>query len=81
MNAPLAHYYMYTGHNSYLTGNQLSSDSSSEPIVKALKKGVRVIELDLWPDSGGNKVKVSHGKYDRLTQSIVLFFIYFSNHP
>ncbi|XP_010032979.2 phosphoinositide phospholipase C 2 [Eucalyptus grandis] len=61
MNAPLAHYYMYTGHNSYLTGNQLSSDSSSEPIIKALKKGVRVIELDLWPDSGGNKVKVSHG--------------------
>ncbi|KAK3409793.1 hypothetical protein EUGRSUZ_J01884 [Eucalyptus grandis] len=61
MNAPLAHYYMYTGHNSYLTGNQLSSDSSSEPIVKALRKGVRVIELDLWPNSRGNKVKVCHG--------------------
>ncbi|KAI6670924.1 hypothetical protein NL676_005809 [Syzygium grande] len=61
MNAPLAHYYMYTGHNSYLTGNQLSSDSSFEPIVKALKKGVRVIELDLWPNSTGGKVKVCHG--------------------
>ncbi|XP_030524527.1 phosphoinositide phospholipase C 2-like [Rhodamnia argentea] len=61
MNAPLAHYYMYTGHNSYLTGNQLSSDSSFEPIVKALKKGVRVIELDLWPNSRGDKVKVCHG--------------------
>ncbi|OWM68715.1 phosphoinositide phospholipase C 2-like isoform X2 [Punica granatum] len=61
MNAPLAHYYLYTGHNSYLTGNQLSSDCSSEPIKKALAKGVRVIELDLWPNATGDKVEVCHG--------------------
>ncbi|KAK4854854.1 hypothetical protein QYF36_001883 [Acer negundo] len=61
MTAPLAHYFLYTGHNSYLTGNQLSSDSSVVPIIQALRRGVRVIELDLWPNSKKNDVKVCHG--------------------
>ncbi|KAJ4834701.1 hypothetical protein Tsubulata_003607 [Turnera subulata] len=61
MDAPLAHYFLYTGHNSYLTGNQLSSDSSVEPIIKALKRGVRVIELDLWPSKEKDVVEVRHG--------------------
>ena len=64
MTQPLAHYFMYTGHNSYLTGNQLSSDSSVEPIIKALGKGVRVIELDLWPGSKEDAVEVRHGGYE-----------------
>ena len=63
MDAPLAHYYLFTGHNSYLKGNQLSSISSVEPIKDALLKGVRVIELDLWPNSKGNDVEVRHGGY------------------
>ncbi|GAB2285730.1 hypothetical protein Dimus_020167 [Dionaea muscipula] len=70
MNAPLAHYFMYTGHNSYLTGNQLSSDSSIEPIIRALKRGVRVIELDLWPNSSKDGVDVFHG--GTLTSSVEL---------
>ncbi|WZZ31542.1 hypothetical protein YC2023_014943 [Brassica napus] len=61
MNQPLSHYFLYTGHNSYLTGNQLNSRSSTEPIVKALKSGVRVIELDLWPNSSGTEAEVRHG--------------------
>ncbi|KAD5962101.1 hypothetical protein E3N88_13574 [Mikania micrantha] len=61
MTAPLQHYFIYTGHNSYLTGNQLNSDCSEVPIIKALHKGVRVIELDLWPNSSKDGIDVLHG--------------------
>ncbi|KAK8513295.1 hypothetical protein V6N12_052492 [Hibiscus sabdariffa] len=62
MTAPLSHYFVFTGHNSYLTGNQLSSDCSDVPIIKALKRGVRVVELDLWPNFSKDDVHVLHGR-------------------
>ncbi|KAH9702488.1 phosphoinositide phospholipase C 6 [Citrus sinensis] len=62
MTAPLSNYFIYTGHNSYLTGNQLSSDCSEVPIAKALQRGVRVIELDIWPNSTREDINVLHGR-------------------
>ncbi|CAL9247319.1 unnamed protein product [Arabidopsis halleri] len=49
MSAPLWHYFIHTSLKSYFTGNVLFGRYSIEPIIDALKQGVRVVELDLLP--------------------------------
>lgn len=56
---PLNEYFISSSHNTYLLGRQVGGSSSVEGYTKALQRGCRSVEIDIW--DGDKGPVVSHG--------------------
>ncbi|XP_064779731.1 1-phosphatidylinositol 4,5-bisphosphate phosphodiesterase delta-3-A isoform X1 [Oncorhynchus masou masou] len=60
MTRSLAHYFISSSHNTYLTSDQVTGYSSTEAYIRALNQGCRCVELDCWDGDKGEPV-IYHG--------------------
>jgi hypothetical protein len=60
---PLTDYFCYSSHNTYLSGNQLTSDSKVERYIEDFEGGVKCVEADVHND--GHKPIITHALNDK----------------